>query len=62
MLFRKISQTSLEHLLLGVIFDQVLGLELAVNFEKRFRTILSRTTVNGCFFILRGVEKMQQRY
>ena len=30
-LFRKIWQTSLELLLIGVLFDQVAGLELAVN-------------------------------
>ena len=33
-LFRKILQTSLERLLVGVLFDQVPGLELAVNFVK----------------------------
>ena len=52
-LFRKISQTSLERL--GVLFDQVAGLELAVNSVKIFRTILCRTTVNGCFRTLRGI-------
>ena len=54
-LFPKISQTSLECLLIGVLFDQVAGLELSVNFVKCFRTILCRTTVNGCFWTLRGI-------
>ena len=54
-MFRKISQTSLESLLIGVLVDQVAGLELAVNFVKFFRTIVCRTNVNGCFWTLRGI-------
>ena len=54
-LFQNILQTSLERLLIGVLFDQVTGLELAVNFLNFFRTVLCRTTVNGCFWTLTGV-------
>ena len=48
-LFQKISQTLLERLLIKVLFDQVSGLELAVNFIKFFTAILCRTTVKDCF-------------
>ena len=58
-LFRKISQTSLERLLIEVFFYQVAGLELTVNFVKFFRTILCRTTVNRCFWTLRGVVEVK---
>ena len=51
-LFRKISLTSLERLLIGVLFDQVADLELSVNFAKYFRTILCRANVTGCFSTL----------
>ena len=54
-LFRKISQTSPERFLIGVLFDQVADLELSVNFLNFFRTVLCRTTVNGFFWTLRGV-------
>ena len=47
-LFRKILQTSLEFFLIGVLFDQVAGLEIIVNFVKFLRTILCRTTVAAC--------------
>ena len=43
-LIRKIPQISLEQLLIRLLFDKVVGLELAVNFVNFFRTILSRTT------------------
>ena len=54
-LLQKISQNSLKSLLIGDLFDQVAGLELAVDFAKFFKTILCRTSVNGCFWTLRGV-------
>ena len=56
-LFRKISQTSLEHMVIGVLFYQFAGIQLATlsktiaryryfaaNFMKFLRTILRRTT------------------
>ena len=42
---------------MGVLFDQVTGLEVAVNFVKFFRTILCRAIVSGCFLTFRGVEE-----
>ena len=54
-LFPEILQTSIESLLIGVLFDQVAGLELSVSSVKCFRTILSRTTVNGCLWTSRSV-------
>ena len=60
-LFRKISQTSPEHMVIGVLFYQVAGMQLAtlsktiaryrcfaVNFMKFLRTVLRRTTANDC--------------
>ena len=60
-LFRKISQTSLQHIVIGVLFYQVAGIQLgtlsktiaryrcsAANFMKFLRTILRRTTANDC--------------
>ena len=60
-LFRKISQASLEHMFIGVLFYQVAGIQLgtlsktiaqyrcfAVNFMKLLRTILRRTTASDC--------------
>ena len=69
-LLRKISQTSLEHMVNGVLFHQVAGIQLAtlsktiarykcfaVKFMKFLRTILRRTTANDCSWTLRGVAK-----
>ena len=69
-LLRKISQTSLEHMVIGVLFHQVAGIQLAtlsktiarykcfaVKFMKFLRTILRRTTANDCSWTLRGVAK-----
>ena len=60
-LFRKISQASLEHMFIGVLFYKVAGIQLAtlskaiaqyrcfpVNFMKFLKTILRRTTANDC--------------
>ena len=60
-LFRKILQTSLEHMVIGVFFCQVAGMQLAtlskttaryrcfaVNFLKFLRIISRRTTANDC--------------
>ena len=54
-LLKKIPQISLEQLLIRLLFDQAVDLELAVNFVKFFRTILCRTTANGCLWTLIGV-------
>ena len=67
-LFRKISQTSLGHMVIGVLLYQVTGIQLATktiaryrcfaaNFMKLHRTILRRTTANDCSWTLRGVVK-----
>ena len=69
-LFRKISQTSLEHVVIGALFYQVAGIQLAtlskmiaryrcfaVNFLKFLRTILRRITANDCSWTVRGVVK-----
>ena len=50
-----IPQISLEQLLIGLLFDQAVDLELAVNFVKFFRTILCRTAANGCLWTIIGV-------
>ena len=67
-LFRKISKTSKEHVVIVVLFYQVAGLELAtlsksraryrcfaVNFVAFIRTTLCKTIVNSCCWTLRGV-------
>ena len=67
---RKVSQTSLEHMVIGVLFYQVAGVQLttlsktiaryrcfAVNFMKFHRTILRRVTAKDCSWTLRGVVK-----
>ena len=54
-LFQKIPQIPLEQLLIGLLFDEVVGLKLAVNFVNFFRTILSRATVNGYLWTLAAV-------
>ena len=69
-LFRKISQTSLEHMVIGVLFYQVAGIQLATlsktitqyrcfaaNFMRFLRTILRRTTANDCSWTARAVVK-----
>ena len=69
-LFRKISQTSPEHMVIGVLFYQFAGIQLAtlskmigrytcfaVNFMKFLRTILRRTTTNDCSWTVRAVVK-----
>ena len=69
-LFRNISQTSLEHMVIGVLFYQVAGIQLAtlsktiaryrcfaVNFMKFLRTILRRTTANDCPWTVSAVVK-----
>ena len=66
-LFRKISQASLEHMIIGVLFYQVAGIQLAtlskaiawcrrftVNFMKFLRTILCWTAANYCSWTFRG--------
>ena len=70
-LFRKISQTSLEHMVIGVLFYQVAGIQLAtlsktiarnrcfaVNFMKFLRTILRRATANDCSWTVRVLLKI----
>ena len=69
-LFRKISQTSLQHIVIGVLFYQVAGIQLgtlsktiaryrcfAANFMKFLRTILRRTPANDCSWMVRAVVK-----
>ena len=69
-LFWKISQTSPEHMVIGVLFYQFAGIQLAtlskmigrytcfaVNFMKFLRTILRRTTTNDCSWTVRAVVK-----
>ena len=69
-LFWKISQTSPEHMVIGVLFYQVAGIQLAtllktiawyrcfaVNFMKFLRTVLCRTTANDCSWTVRTVVK-----
>ena len=69
-LFWKISQTSPEHMVIGVLFYQFAGIQLAtlskmigrytcfaVNFMKFLRTVLRRTTTNDCSWTVRAVVK-----
>ena len=64
-LFRKISQTSLEHMVIGVLFYEVAGIQLAtlsktipqyryfaMSFMKVLRTILRRAIANDCRLLL----------
>ena len=70
-LFLKISQTSLETMVIRVLFYQVAGIQIAtlsktiaqyrcfaVNFMKFLRTILRRTTANNCSWTLRVLLKI----
>ena len=69
-LFRNISQTSLEHMVIRALFYQVAGMQLATlsktiawyrcfaeNFMKFFRTVLRRTTANDSSWTVRGIVK-----
>ena len=72
-LFWKIFQTSLEHMVIGVLFYQVAGIQLATlskmiawykcfaaNFMKFLRTILCRTTANDCSWTLSITSKKSE--